>query len=332
MDKDTFTNKINEVEVPKEEVLQSIKLGVSRAAEKTTYKKKKPIKKFFVSATVAAGMLLSSTFIVPSFSEAMADAPLIGGWYSGFNDAVGRNLEEQNLITELNQSYSSNGVDVTLTNAYYDGYLIGIMFYVKGNLTDRDGHYYALYELFNGDPLADETKELTTLEKTDDGYTGHIQIVYPYKELPKSDTIPVSFEEIGNKKGTWQFNVPVQQIPVEKHVFENKQSTNPEGNVIFKVDSILYGKASTAITYSLTYPKGTLDSSFQMLNVEPLDKSFKIDGFQSDGKIEVIEDGDRTTVVRKIVISKVLKNQKIIVSPTYSETVSPVEPLEIELP
>ena len=330
MDKETFFNKINEVEVPKEEVLQSIKIGVSRAVQEASPKKRKPITKTWVSAAVAAGILVSSSLIVPSFSRVLADAPVIGGWYSGFNDAVGRNLEEQNLVKNLNQTYSSNGVDVALTSAYYDGYFIGITFDVKGEIKEQDGYYLALYELFNGDPLADETKELTTLEKTKEGYTGHIRIVYPYKDLPKNDTIPVSFEEIGKKKGNWQFDVPVQQNPVEEFIFDSKESTNPEGNVVFKVDSVISGKATTAIIYSVTYPKGELDSSFRMLNVDS-NMKLPING-TSDGKIDEIIDGDRTTVVRRLVFPQLLKNATLKVSPSYNETLSPVEPVEIEIP
>jgi Domain of unknown function (DUF4179) len=332
MDKNTFSNKVNEIEVPKEDVLQAIKLGVNRAVHEASHDKRKPIFNAWVSATVAAGILVASTLIVPSFSKVLAEAPVIGEWYAGFNDVVGRTLEEQKLVTELNQTFSSNGIDVALKSAYYDGYLIGISFNVKGEIKDRDGYYYALYELFNGDPHADETKELTTLEKTKDGYTGHIRIVYPYKDLPRSNTIPVSFERIGETKGNWEFDVPVQQNPVEKHFFENMESTNPEGNVIFNVDSIIYGKASTAIIYSVTYPIGELDSSIRMLNVQSTDESFKIDGFSSDGKIDKITEGNRTTVVRRIVFSQLLKNTTLRVSPSYDETFSPVQPLDLKIP
>lgn len=333
MDKETFSNKIDEFKVPKEDVLQSIKLGVNRAVQEAQPQKKKSFKKTMISATMAAGLLLSSSLIVPSFSKALAEAPMIGGWYANFNDVVGRNLEEQNLVTKLNQSYSSKGVDVTLTSAYYDGYMIGITFDVKGDLKEEQkGYHYALYELFNGDPHADETKELTTLEKTKEGYSGHIRIVYPYKDLPKSDTIPVKFEKIGKIKGNWEFNVPVQQNQIEEHVFENKKSENLEGNIQFHVDSVLYGKASTAIIYRVTYPNGELDSSIKMLNVDSIDEALKIEGFVSDGQIEKITDENSTTIVRRIVFSQVLKNQTLIVSPSYNEAASPVQPLEIELP
>jgi hypothetical protein len=330
MDKDTFFNQINEVEVPREEVLQSIKLGISRAVQESSPKKRKTTPKTWAASVVAAGILLASSLMVPSFSRVLAEAPVIGGWYAGFNDVVGRNLEEQNLVTKLNQTYSSNGVDVALTSAYYDGYLIGITFDVKGRIKEQDGYYYALYQLFNGDPLADETKELTTLEKTKDGYTGHIRIVYPYKDLPKSNTIPVSFEEIGKKKGNWKFDVPVKQNPVKKLIFDNKESTNPDGNVVFKVDSVISGKSSTAIIYSVTYPKGEFDSSFNMLNV---DSNVKLRiGGRSDGKIDETTNGDKTTIVRRLVIPQLIKDATLKVSPSYNETHSLVEPVEIVIP
>ncbi|WP_409303930.1 DUF4179 domain-containing protein [Peribacillus sp. SCS-155] len=326
MEKDRFYNEMNEVEVPKEAVLQSIKSGVNRAVQETARKKRKPAMKLLGATATAAAVLLAYSLSVPSFSRAMANAPVIGGLYAGFNDAVGRNLEKQNLVTSLNQNFSSNGVDVTVTSAYYDGNLIGITFDVKGEIgKDRNGYHYALYELFHGDPLADETKELTTLEKIKEGFTGHIRIVYPYKELPKRDTIPVSFKEIGEKQGDWQFEVPVTQNTVTEHVLD-KESDNPEGQVRFKLDSVLYGKASTSITYRVTYRKGSL--SVRGLNVEtnlvlPI----------SDGKIDEIHNGNTTTVVRRAVFTQVLKNMTVKVSPSYEETdLSPVEPLEIKLP
>jgi len=94
MDKDIFCKEINEVEVPREEVLQSIKFGVSRAVQNASPKKRKPIIKAWVSAAVAAGILMASSLIVPSFSRVLADSPVIGGWYADFNDVVGRSLEE----------------------------------------------------------------------------------------------------------------------------------------------------------------------------------------------------------------------------------------------
>lgn len=70
----------------------------------------------------------------------MAEVPLLGSVYTAFNDAVGRNLQTQDLITELNQTSSYKGVDVSVTSAYYDGAVIGVTFSVKGNLrTEEDG-------------------------------------------------------------------------------------------------------------------------------------------------------------------------------------------------
>jgi len=96
------------------------------------------------------------------------------------------------------------------------------------------------------------------------------------------------------------------------------------------VDSVISGKATTAIIYSVTYPKGELDSSFRMLIVDS-NMKLPING-TSDGKIDEIIDGDRTTVVRRLVFPQLLKNATLKVSPSYNETLSPVEPVEIEIP
>ncbi|MED1865873.1 hypothetical protein P4V41_20700 [Fictibacillus nanhaiensis] len=137
-------------------------------------------------------------------------------------------------------------------------------------------------------------------------------------------------------KNTFSNKINEVEVPKEDVIQAIKsgvmENTNSEGNVSFNVDSIIYGKASTAIIYRVTYPKGELDSFIRMLDVQGVDESFKTDGYLSDGKIDKFTDGNRTTEVRRIVFTQLLKNKTLSVSPSYNETLSPVLPLELKLP
>ncbi|TMU83440.1 DUF4179 domain-containing protein [Bacillus sp. BHET2] len=215
---------------------------------------KKNTKTIVWSSVAAATIFVSSSFISPSLSHVMADVPLLGKVYETFNDSIGRSLQSQELITELNQTTSSKGIDVAITNAYYDGAVVGVSFKVKGNMkTEESGKVAGFYEIFDGDGGISDSKELVHMEPTDGGYIGHIQLSYPKSELPSEATFPLEFKTIGGKEGSWRFDVPINQLPYET-VTLDKESSEELSDVNVHFDSIVLGKASTAINYTATFP------------------------------------------------------------------------------
>jgi hypothetical protein len=248
MEKKFFPEEYKKIEVPKEDVLKAIKIGINRANSNNGPRK---IKIIAFSVAAAAVIFISSGFIFPTMSKVMADMPLVGLL---FKDVVEENLASQKLITQLNETSSYKGIDVAITSAYYDGAVVGVNFDVKGDVkTDKEGNLIGFYEIFDGDKSISETKELIYMERSDSGYTGHIQLSYPKSVLPEDTTFPLEFLRIGEKKGSWRFNVPIKQLPYET-VTINKDSSN--GDFKIKIDSIITGKASTAINYTATFPNG----------------------------------------------------------------------------
>lgn len=246
MEKKLFSEEYEKIEVPKDDVIKAIKTGINRANSSNGSRK---IKVFAFSAAAAAAIFFSSGFIFPSISKVMADMPLVGLL---FKDLVEENLASQKLITQLNEKASYKGIDVAITSAYYDGAVIGVNFDVKGSVkTDKEGNLIGFYEIFDGDKSISETKELVYMEPTKKGFTGHIQLSYPKSALPADTTFPLEFLRIGEKKGTWRFNVPIKQLPYET-VTINKESEKDDYKV--QIDSVIYGKASTAINYTASLP------------------------------------------------------------------------------
>jgi hypothetical protein len=253
-----FYEEYEKIEVPRGDVMKSIQMGVNSAYNEKL--RKKQMRMIAISTVAAAVTFISSSFIVPTFSHVLADVPIVGGVYANFNDLVGRNLESQKLITQLNEKASSRGIDVAITSSYYDGAVIGVTFDVKGNVkVDREGNRMAVYEIFNGDERISETKELVNLQETDEGYSGHIQVSYPYSELPHETTLPLEFMSIGEKEGAWKFEVPVKQLPFEL-LTVNKGSISEDKSMKVQFDSIIAGNSSTAINYSYTLQGEKYDS------------------------------------------------------------------------
>ncbi|UOR13716.1 DUF4179 domain-containing protein [Halobacillus amylolyticus] len=249
-----FREKYEEIEIPKEDVNEAIRKGIRKVDEGSKPKKKVSRTRKFIISTAAAITLLSSSFIVPSVSHVMADVPLVGKIYMGFNDLVGRNLASQQLITKLNETASHGGIDVTVTSAYYDGAVIGVTFDVTGDVNpNQRGKLTGFYEIFNGDKAIADSKELVHMEQTDNGFTGQIQLHFPGEKLPADTTFPLEFLEIGDEDGVWKFDVPIKQLPNET-VMVDKESSNKQANVKVYFDSIIAGKASTAIDYTAIFP------------------------------------------------------------------------------
>ncbi|MCA1031271.1 DUF4179 domain-containing protein [Bacillus timonensis] len=305
--KNLLQKEYEKIEVPKDDVLKSIQIGMKRAGGiERNARNKKRVRPILISTAAAATLLLSSSFLSPNVSRVMADVPMLGGIYETFNDMVGRNLESQKLITELNETSSSRGIDVTITNAYYDGAVIGVTFDVKGNVKTEDGRAVGFYEIFGGAEHISDSKELVYMERTDSGFTGHIQLSYPKTDLPSYTTLPLKFLTIGGKEGSWKFDVPIEQLPY-KTITVNEETTTENGDVKVLFDTIIEGKASTAIHYTATFPSvGTHDQ----VRLEVFDDKGEPIQIKSDGiDLETTKENDGFIVKGRSMIQDVLRGK-----------------------
>jgi hypothetical protein len=294
MEKKMFHESIDHIEVPRDDVIKAIQTGVRKGSQMKA-KRKPRIKVLGMSTAAAAVLFVSSGFFFPSMSNVMAEIPFIAKLYE--HDKVAMNLSSQQLITELNEKASFAGIDVTVTDAYYDGAMIGVTFDVKGDVKGNKEEVYAFYEIFDRDPIIDETMELVKLLPTDDGFKGHIQLSYPRTELPAETTLPLNFLGIGeiddswkDEQGKWNFDVPIKQLPFE--TVELGQMSEQDGYVV-KFDKLIQGNSSNAIEYTVKYPVGKQRVWLELVD----DHGNQIIGGTSDAKLE--KNTENGTVMEK---------------------------------
>ena len=335
MEKKSLREVYEKIEVPKDSILDAIKAGKERASHDVTKNKMVP-RKIVWSTVAAVTIIVSSSFISPSLSHVMAKVPLLGDVYSAFNDLVGRSLQSQDLITELNQNFSFKGVDVTITNAYYDGAVIGVTFSVNGNVrTEEDGRIQGFYEIFDGKGGISDSKEIVYMEPSDSGYIGHIQLNYPRTELPPETNFPLEFKMIGDKEGSWRFNVPINQLPYETvNVDKGTKDEDAEVNVHF--DSIIEGKASTAINYTATFP---IEGKHDQVRLEAYDDKGREINISMDGiDLETTKENNKIIVKGRSIIpqsldgetSYIVAHPKVALSePDYFIKLNDATPIEI---
>ncbi|GAM15246.1 DUF4179 domain-containing protein [Mesobacillus selenatarsenatis] len=327
MKKKMFHESVDQIEVPEADVLKAIQAGV-RKGSKIRAKQKSRFKVLGASVAAAAVLFVASGFMVPSVGKVMADIPFLAKLYE--HDKVAGNLASQQLITELNEKAAFDGIDVRVTDAYYDGAIIGVTFDVKGEVKGNEDEIYAFYEIFDRDPNIEETMELVKLLPIEGGYKGHIQLSYPRAELPAETTLPFNIIGIGeindnwkDEQGKWNFDVPISQLPFETVALGQAREL---GDYKITFEKLITGKSSIAIEYTLSYPEG---GERVMLNLFD-DRGKRMIGGTSDAKLERNVENGTVTEKRRITIPMVPDSDFIEVHPSI-ESGEKLDSVKIDL-
>lgn len=260
MNRAHFHKEISEIDFPKNEVFNAIERGIEKGRKETPQKRKSKLKVIGTISSVAASAFLASGLIFAPITNVLAAVPLIGSIYEKFSLQIGNELLESNLITQLNKEATSNGVNITITSAYYDGNVVGITFKTKGEKLsfDKQGDEgpesgYS-FHLFDGNEQKQWSASMTQLKKTKDEYVAAIEFYNPNANLPKNYTLPITFSHIAGVNGIWKFDIPVKQIPSETINIQAKSNLDNDKDYSLQMESVLKGKATTLLKYKTTFP------------------------------------------------------------------------------
>ncbi|MBS4201142.1 DUF4179 domain-containing protein [Bacillus sp. FJAT-49732] len=260
MNKISFNVKMENIEVPVDELFSAIDKGIEKGRKRKKYKKN--AFKALSIVSMAASLILVSGFIFSPITKVLASVPVIGSIYESLHLNMGKNLEAKNLVTEVNQTVSNNGVNVTLTSVYYDGVYIGITFKTDGEslkgFESKDLYNDYDFYLYEKDGMKyNWTGSGEGLQKVDDYYVSAIEMQYPDKQLPKDFTVPITFTKMGDVEGTWQFDIPVTHLPLKTFTIEN--NTSQDEKYSFTLESIVLGETNIRLDYTTSIPDDYLN-------------------------------------------------------------------------
>ena len=312
MDKQWFKNEVNKINVPTKEIRESIDKGIKRAKREKTFRPKRAVKRTVFVSSAAAVLLLGSGFVSPAMQSVLADVPLIGKAYQQFHDYVGQNLVAGQLVTELNEKASSNNIDVTATSVYFDGGIIGMTFKVKSDTRKDldDGARMIHFTLFNGErkwAIASQGD----LKKTEDGYTGYIQVGYPDKHIPDKLTLPVTITNINGIRGKWKFDIPVDKLPYKTLHITKNNTQSADGHKL-AVKTVILGKESTVIDYEVSNSEEHPNDRTSIIKVTD-DKGNEIP-YLSGGQrtTDSTKKGNKVRHEERLILEKVNKGTKYL--------------------
>ncbi|UOQ43743.1 DUF4179 domain-containing protein [Halobacillus salinarum] len=338
MKKDWFDERWNSIEVPEEELDKVITNGIQAGKKETPNKKHWKLPAMVSSA--AASLVLVSGLVFSPITEVLAKVPLLKIVYDEISFPVGSELFSKQLVTELNETATSNGVDVTITSAYYDNTLLGITFKVTSDqlsieAMDRKNSPQAGYSyyLFDGDEQNQWGGSMSQLKETEEGFVGSMEF-QQRKSIGEDFTLPITFTSILGKKGTWKFDIPIEQRTPEK-IKIDEHATTTKGDYSFSLNSITKGEATTILNYTTTRPPIGEDDRFSLDVVDAQGNQLEkrsigktLDVNETKGSIKVKEQSLLTSTLNE-------KDDYIVIHPKVSrdefDTIQPFQKTTFEI-
>ncbi|MET3730030.1 hypothetical protein ABID52_003647 [Fictibacillus halophilus] len=317
-----WVDKKDQNDPSRTELLSAIQKGVN---EGKRIKRKERVKaRLKVSAWMsgtAASVVLVSGFVFSPINTVLADVPLIGKLYEELDISIGKELAASNLVTEINQKATSNGVDVTVTSAYYDGNVIGVTIKAEGKdlsvgAMDKKHSPETGYTIGGADK--DQLVGLRgPLQKLKEGsYVAALEFELKEKELPKNYTLPLQFTLIANKKGIWNFSIPVKQLPVET-IKLNESSSTKNGLHKINLNKLSIAKASSTLYYTFDTIKGDLNQDVHLIVFDEHGKRVPL---RSNGVENSIEHSEGVKQYRELQLGKIADDVNYLM--VYPEVVS----------
>lgn len=259
MNKERIEREINNIEIPREELFASIEKGIKKGKQAKQQRRVKSFKTFGAVSSIAASTLLASGLIFTPVSNVLAAVPFIGSIYEKIGLTIGQELEEDQMLMEMNQTVSNNGIQVTLTSAYYEGTIVGVSLMMEGEAVTTEAIENAgpeagySVQLFDGAELEQWSSANTGMTETENGFTAGIEFYNPNPNLTETDALPITFTSIAGVQGEWSFTVPLQQIPAETFSVEG-ESIAENGAYAITVESVSTGAATTLVNYHVALP------------------------------------------------------------------------------
>ncbi|WP_042144568.1 DUF4179 domain-containing protein [Paucisalibacillus sp. EB02] len=230
-----FQEIYEQIDVPKEDVQNSIRNGIKRA-EFSSKKKKRSLRGIAVAAILLVTTITMLSFSFPSFAEKL---PIIGTIFELFQDDEKRYIfdEYESHSTYLNMTEESNGVSITLTEAVYDGENITIAFKMESEhdlgeepFIEWDTPQTISTAMFSGSQL---------IKKIDENKYAGI-LMFNFEKGHRPDTFDFTWEAykigtfdkeidqtqlINTIEGNWLFDLTLDNIGSQSQEFDNLLST-----------------------------------------------------------------------------------------------------------
>ena len=250
---------IEKIEVPYDKLDQTIDTAIKKGKDKRVIPKKR-FPRVVAVASLAVCVVISSAFVSPAAAKMLSSIPLLNSVFEFAGDRGLQIASQRGLSKKIDQTVVDQNISLTIQDVFYDGTRLSISYVQEtvgmlGELTLKvDGK-----EINFGDGRTGE-------KLPNDQYAGVLNI-HTSEELPESFKLSIGVKEIGDVKGEWNFDVPVE-TSVEEIKTISPMKTMVFGDTTITVKSVHIGPAGVKLLVDVTRPReemfGTEGSLFEM--------------------------------------------------------------------
>ncbi|TCS96700.1 sigma-70 family RNA polymerase sigma factor [Hazenella coriacea] len=222
------------------------------------------------SVFVVCGLIFGTAYVFPSWMQALQQIPVVGNIFKSLGGKGEKQAAEENLVSEINQSVTNQGITLTISEVLFDGTRFSIGYIVELNhdqkiskeatpLIDNPGEFIISIngKEINSSKSMSREEDLGTKKEF-----GMIQL-NQVNDLPDQFEAEVHVHTIGKIKGDWKFRFPVRKIPPK--VFEPNLSVK-DGNVTIRADKIILAAGSTQVNLRVEGPLNSVRRKFYIFD------------------------------------------------------------------
>lgn len=269
--------------------IESIKL--KKSLKKSINMRKNKKGKYALVASIA---FITTLILGVSFPTYAKQIPIIGNVFAALEDSIYKNYKES--ANELNITKESNGINITVNDAVFDGTNITLTYTIE---SDRDlGEDIRLwnYMKLNGLEHSGSTTSNKFVKISENTYMGQENIsLFDLFKKPK-DSIDFTLDIRGiidsdnqtETKGKWKFDISLDATKGDT-ILVNKSVENQ--GVTATIDRVTINPMSVFIAYSQNVSKNVTDKyDDAMMDLEVRDdlgNIYQIEGHGSTGDTEM---------------------------------------------
>lgn len=265
------------IPVDKEEMTKNVFKAIRNQTECTRKYKSSWLKRGGAVAGITVLVMVgtfASGFVSPTMARMLSQIPLINAAYNllenpelspqGVRQAVTHGFD-----IKVNQVSSSNGITLTINNAYCasNEFAFDMVESFNSNVTERPViRTNDMQMSINGTRKLYNLDGGTFTPTTDGKYAGIVHFdahnMQPYSLLPNQFNLDICITKIGNITGQWNFVVPLSPKDVKDatKVFE-PMITKTFNSITFTVQKVMVAPSEIEIDCELKQPLTIIDAS-----------------------------------------------------------------------
>lgn len=316
--------EIDENEFVEMEIDEVEKMKLKKRLKKSIRKNYNKKGKYVAVASIAFAMVITLGMSFPTYAKQI---PIIGDVFSALENSIYKNYKESS--NELNITKESNGINITVNDAVFDGTNITLTYTIE---SEKDlGESITLWNWVKMKGLEDSgsTTSHDFVKVDENTYIGqdNIHLFDLLKNPEKAIDFTLDIRGIINNddmseiKGKWKFDISLEAT--EGQTIVVNESVENEG-ITATINRLTINPMSTFIAYSQSvakYVSDKYDSAIMELEVkDDLGNIYQVEGhggtgdtelnFASSITIEKIKDGANKLIITPKVILKDLGEVK----------------------